>query len=393
MHVAMIFTLGVCACSNFHWGVWKCQGVTSNVHSSFPMSLKDDYSSGKLFGSHVLVPYKRANVPSDMLETVYVPTSMTTPVPTVVTPSFVRGSVEPTLCFEPQGLVFYVVLRLVRTIEQWMTQQGLKFSRGEKSPRLQFYTLVGTEILDFLSLLYDSSTPATRDAKKFERYLLLANAHRDVTGCMTNPIDQFQLPVFHVVRMDPRAVIPSKKRASDVGYDLTLISKVKDLGNRTALYDTGLIIQPPTGYYIEVVPRSSLSKSGYMQSNSLGIIDPNYLDTFKVPLTRVDGVGHPSIHLDDSTDELTLPFTGFQLIIRRPYHGLMVECSRDDLVATSRDTGGFGSTGGLNQHGRSDNSSGDIFRSAHPSGSKQQSPPPPVLHVDLPTPTIDIHIQ
>ena len=343
------------------------------------MSLKDDYSSGKLFGSHVLVPYKRANVPSDMLETVYVPTSMTTPVPAVITSSFVRGSVEPTLCFEPQGLVFYVVLRLVRTIEQWMTQHGLKFSRGEQSPRLQFYTLVGTEILDFLSLLYDSSTPETRDEKKFERYLILANANRDVTGCVTNPIDQFQLPVFHVVRMDPRAVIPSKKRASDVGYDLTLISKVKDLGNRTALYDTGLIIQPPTGYYIEVLPRSSLSKSGYMQSNSLGIIDPNYLDTFKVPLTRVDGVGHPSIHLDDSKDELSLPFTGFQLIIRRPYHGLMVECSRDELVETSRDTGGFGSTGGLNQHGGT----------VHPILPS----PPPVLHVDLPTPTIDIHIQ
>ena len=112
------------------------------------------------------------------------------------------------------------------------------------------------------------------------------------------------------------------------------------MGTHTVLYDTGLIIQPPPGYYIEVVPRSSLSKSGYIQSNSIGIIDPNYLDTIKVPLTRVDS----------SLPELKLPFTGFQLIIRRPTHCLFKEVSPDELVHTSRGTGGFGSTGSLNQY-------------------------------------------
>lgn len=336
------------------------------------MSLKpnSDYSNGKLFGSHLLVPLKRSNLPNDMLETVYVPTSMTTPIPDVITSYFIRGCIESTLCFEPQGVVFSVVLRLVESIEKWMTTHGLKFSRGDRSPKLQYYMLVGTEILDFLSLLYDSSTPDTRDEKKFERYLSLANVCRNITGCVTNPMEEFQLPVFNVVRMDPDAVIPSKKRASDVGYDLTIIKKVKDFSAKTALYDTGLIIQPPRGYYIEVVPRSSLSKSGYMQSNSLGIIDPNYLDTFKVPLTRID----------ESKEELRLPFTGFQLIIRRPYHGLMVECSKEDLVETSRDVGGFGSTGGLNQHGAA--------TSLVPLPSP--SPPPPVHLSDT---TIDIPIQ
>jgi deoxyuridine 5'-triphosphate nucleotidohydrolase len=321
-------------------------------------SVEKDYQQGTSFNRSVLRPFKRENIPVDLDEPVYVPMSSIAEIPQNLTSSFVRGVIEPSLCFEDNYVVFSVTLRISDLIEDWITSKGIKFVKTEKTSRLQLYQVHGTESLDLLSVLYDDSTPKTRDKKKYERYIQMAGILKSVAGCISESFEEYRLPLFRVVRVDPMAILPSKKRASDVGFDVTIIKKVKDLGTRTALYDTGIIIQPPMGYYIEIVPRSSLSKSGYLQSNSMGIIDPNYLDTLKVPLTRVD----------DSTPEIQLPFTGFQLIIRRPIHGVMLECSREELADTSRGTGGFGSTGALNQHTQQQSLQ-----------SSSSIPPPPIL--------------
>jgi hypothetical protein len=53
-------------------------------------------------------------------------------------------------------------------------------------------------------------------------------------------------PTFVVQRALSNAIIPCKPRASDTGYDLTLVKKVKDLGPLTALYDTGIKVRPPS---------------------------------------------------------------------------------------------------------------------------------------------------
>jgi len=165
---------------------------------------------------------------------------------------------------------------------------------------------------------------------------------------LTQPI-----PVLKVSKKDPQAIIPSKKRKEDVGYDLTLIRKVKDMGDKTTLYDTGIIVEPPAGYYVEVVPRSSLSKTGHILSNSMGIIDPPYRDSIKVPVTRVDDSTETfstEKFVDRYTGDLILPFTGFQLIVRQHVHVEIEEVKEDELTVTDRGTGGFGSTGALNQH-------------------------------------------
>lgn len=298
------------------------------------------YSLGKAFGRKLLKPYRRDQMPVDLVETVYVPVCLTLDLPPELDADFVRGAVEATLCFEEDGVVFSVMEKVASALEDWLQTRGLQFQRSSASTTLPTYRLKGTEALDFLALIYDGSSPATRDEKKYERYLQNCGVVPHVRGCLEQPERVYQWPTFKVVKKDPGAILPSKKRASDQGFDLTVIRKVKDWGPTTALYDTGLIIQPPPGYYVEIVPRSSLAKSGYLQSNSVGIIDPSYLDTLKCPLTKVD----------PTAPDLQLPFTGFQLLLRRMVHGGMVECSEQELAATARNTGGFGSTGGLNQH-------------------------------------------
>ena len=62
---------------------------------------------------------------------------------------------------------------------------------------------------------------------------------------------------------DSNAVVPAKAGPNEVGYDLTAISFVKKIGTHTFMYDTGISVEPPEGYYTEIIPRSSISKTGF----------------------------------------------------------------------------------------------------------------------------------
>lgn len=141
------------------------------------------------------------------------------------------------------------------------------------------------------------------------------------------------LPECRVIRKDPDAVFPFKARLSDVGYDLTVIRKHKDLTSNTALYDTGIAIDIPFKYYAEIAPRSSLSKSGYMLSNSIGIIDPGYKGNLYIALTKVS----PEV------PEISFPFRCGQLIFKRQVYVDLVEA--ESTESSTRGEGGYGSTG------------------------------------------------
>jgi dUTP pyrophosphatase len=134
------------------------------------------------------------------------------------------------------------------------------------------------------------------------------------------------------VKDHPQAVIPTKGTQYSVGYDLTAISIYKKLTDKTTLYDTGIKVQPPEGYYTEILPRSSLTKTGYCLSNSVGTIDSDYRGTLLIALTRID----------DGFPELTLPFTRCQLVLRRHEDYKLRQV--DILCDTQRGVGGFGST-------------------------------------------------
>lgn len=134
------------------------------------------------------------------------------------------------------------------------------------------------------------------------------------------------------VRADPEAVAPFKVRASDVGYDLVLIRKIKQVNN-LYYYDTGIKLQPDFGWYAEVVPRSSLPRSGHMLANSMGIIDRAYTGTIIVALFKVD----------PSAPDIDLPFRAVQVILRPAVHFQMKQV--DAIDETERGDKGFGSSG------------------------------------------------
>ena len=103
--------------------------------------------------------------------------------------------------------------------------------------------------------------------------------------------------------------------------------------NGMILYDTGIAVQPPMGYYFELVGRSSISKTGYIVANSIGIIDASYTGSLKVALIKVN---------KDAPD-IQLPARIVQLIPRQLIHLDAIEV--EDLNDTTRAEGGFGSSG------------------------------------------------
>lgn len=133
-------------------------------------------------------------------------------------------------------------------------------------------------------------------------------------------------------KTDASAVIPTRAHDTDIGYDLTCISIYKQLSSRTILYDTGIAIRPPDGYYVEILPRSSISKSSAIIANSVGVIDPTYRGSLKIAVKYVD----------DELPRHELPFKKFQMVLRKAEVFDLQEV--ETLDDTERGDGGFGST-------------------------------------------------
>lgn len=134
------------------------------------------------------------------------------------------------------------------------------------------------------------------------------------------------------IKTDHRSVTPKKAYSTDVGYDLTAFEVLKKIGSKTTIYNTGIIVIPPEGYYTKIVPRSSISKTGYILSNNVGIIDSTYCGNLLISLTKID----------ESMPDLECPFTRCQLIVEKCVNSEMVEVFK--IPKTDRGDGGFGST-------------------------------------------------
>lgn len=148
------------------------------------------------------------------------------------------------------------------------------------------------------------------------------------------------IPIIKVFKVDDEAVMPSKTRYSDAGYDLTIIREYKVLTSNTTLYDTGIQLEIPNGYYVEIVPRSSMSRSGYILANSVGIIDQGYRGNLFIALTKINAANAES-------PELTLPWKCCQMIVKKQTYSRLVSLvsAGKEIEASSRGTGAFGSTG------------------------------------------------
>jgi len=145
-----------------------------------------------------------------------------------------------------------------------------------------------------------------------------------------NLITRTNFAPFKYNLVHPLAIPPHRSKHSDSGYDLTLITSHEKIGNIT-VYGTGVSVQPPGGFYFDLVARSSIIHKGYILANSVGVIDQSYTGEIMVPLLKID----------PNAPDIELPCKIVQLIPRR-WHGLIP--TEDTFDETLRSNNGFGST-------------------------------------------------
>ena len=139
-----------------------------------------------------------------------------------------------------------------------------------------------------------------------------------------------------VLQLDPDLPLPSYARVGDAGADLVAREAVVLApGGGRALVPTGIALALPAGTAGFVQPRSGLAlRHGVTCLNTPGLIDAGYRDELRVLLVNLDPTETFEIQRGDRIA---------QLVIQRVEHADFVAV--DELPASERGLGGFGSTG------------------------------------------------
>ena len=137
---------------------------------------------------------------------------------------------------------------------------------------------------------------------------------------------------------DPALGLPAYATAGAAGADLRANfpdrAGVTMAPGERALIPIGLAMAIPEGYEVQVRPRSGLAlKHGVTVANAPGTVDNDYRGPVGVILVNLGDAPFEIAHGDRIAQMVVAPVTqaAFELV--------------DDLDATARGTGGFGSTG------------------------------------------------
>ena len=134
---------------------------------------------------------------------------------------------------------------------------------------------------------------------------------------------------LRIQRLHPDAKLPLRATSGAAGYDLTAVS-VQQISDHVWMYDTGIALEIPEGYEGQLRARSSIYKTGAILANSVGTLDSDY----RGPVKLVFLSQHQPYQPGDRIAQLIIAkveTANFEVV--------------DDLSASERNQGGFGSTG------------------------------------------------
>lgn len=137
-----------------------------------------------------------------------------------------------------------------------------------------------------------------------------------------------------VKRLRPGARLPQRATSGSTGYDLyaCLPGDALEVGQEPVRVQTGIALDAPPGFDVQVRPRSGLSAQGVMAT--FGTIDSDYRGEVLVTMYVLP---HRGPHVVRNGDRIA------QLVVSRVAEVAIEEA--DELSETPRDTGGHGSTG------------------------------------------------
>jgi dUTP pyrophosphatase len=136
-----------------------------------------------------------------------------------------------------------------------------------------------------------------------------------------------------IKKLTENAKIPAYAKQGDAAMDVYATSEtiVDTPGYGYIEYGTGLAFEIPEGYYMDIRPRSSVSNTGLILSNSAGILDSGYRGELKFRFKWVKESA--KYNVGDRIGQIMI----------KPYPVIeWVEVQ--ELNNTERGEGGFGST-------------------------------------------------
>ena len=137
-----------------------------------------------------------------------------------------------------------------------------------------------------------------------------------------------------IKRLHNNAVVPKYAKYGDAGLDLV----ATDIINKEPFqitYGTGLAMEIPEGYELQVRPRSGMSLKTKMRvANSPGTIDSDYRGEICIIMENIGLLGSLPFQIKKG-DRIA------QGVICPVYQAIFIE---DELNETERGEGGFGST-------------------------------------------------
>ncbi len=142
---------------------------------------------------------------------------------------------------------------------------------------------------------------------------------------------------IRIKKLKNNAIIPTRGSLQAAGYDLYACldsESVEIEPHKTVKIGTGLSVEVPDGYFGAIFARSGLAaKQGLRPANCVGVADSDYRGEYIV-----------AVHND--TDEPKIIENGDRIaqLVIMPYLSVEFE-EAQELDATERGAGGFGSTG------------------------------------------------
>lgn len=141
--------------------------------------------------------------------------------------------------------------------------------------------------------------------------------------------------LIEVKKLSEAARIPKFGNPGDAGADLCYLGEDVILNpGQKKLLSTGLAVAVPTGYEMQIRPRSGLAaKHGITVLNTPGTVDSGYRGELKVILVNLSSIPYTVRNEDRIAQAVInkLPEVGY--------------CVVEELDATDRGEEGFGSTG------------------------------------------------
>lgn len=171
------------------------------------------------------------------------------------------------------------------------------------------------------------------------------------------------MKVIKFKKLHPDCNIPTKATTKAACFDVTAV-EIIDKGPNKKYCRLGFSCQLPEGYKLELVPRSSLTKTNWIMTNSPGQGDEDYEHEYQIRFTAIPTgaqvKGTSYIQIDEDNEgvvgpqslELELTYDEFPYKVGERIGQVFLskveetKWEETDTISTnSNRTGGFGSTG------------------------------------------------